>query len=655
MNMEGKKSEVWSLNAGMKETILRCACVGGLLLGVAAGHAQELERDLQCMPEEAGRPAERAAVVAGGGDALLPPVGLPFVDDFAWPSLYHEEGPVNVKRWEPSPVRRTFTMASNPPTIGCAALDGLAANGLAYELNPLDPEGWTDTLTSRRLLLEPYATLDSVALSFWYQCGGLGNGPDEGSTDRLYVDFKNSAMEWVNVAEIEGIDNDLEFHPYVIHITDTAGYLHNAFQFRFRTYGSTEGNVDVWLLDYVTVREDGMVPAPEFEEIAFVTKPSSFLVEPWTAMPWPHFVLTQNAYTADEAVTVHRSFGEGSNSQQNIGMKAQRVDQLGSVNEWTPPAGNVPNNAVSGLFTTDYVGETNPVPLFNPAISGFPTFHVSLWETEVGAANETNQDGVTDNDSIVHVQTFQDYYAYDDGSAEKAWALDGIGGELALRFDLEQPDTLEGVMVHFTPFFDDATPENFVLKIRGEDPDNPGQPGEALQEQFTLHQPQYFTDGYDQFQTYLLDEPIAVSGAVFVGFIQEDDRINVGLDKNTNTNPDYLWYKFPSTDWNASTIEGSLMIRPRLRVGQGSLAAVSDPTSAPAPAVFPNPGRGTCLFDLTSPSFVTIRDASGRLVEDLGLCQEGRVEWNAPEPGSYLVEGRNQGGASWTEVWINQE
>ncbi|HAY55906.1 MAG TPA: hypothetical protein DCX49_00620, partial [Flavobacteriales bacterium] len=250
MNMEGKKSEVWSLNAGMKETILRCACVGGLLLGAAAGHAQELERDLQCMPEEAGRPAERAAVVAGGGDALLPPVGLPFVDDFAWPSLYHEEGPVNVKRWEPSPVRRTFTMASNPPTIGCAALDGLAANGLAYELNPLDPEGWTDTLTSRRLLLEPYATLDSVALSFWYQCGGLGNGPDEGSTDRLYVDFKNSAMEWVNVAEIEGIDNDLEFHPYVIHITDTAGYLHNAFQFRFRTYGSTEGNVDVWLLDY---------------------------------------------------------------------------------------------------------------------------------------------------------------------------------------------------------------------------------------------------------------------------------------------------------------------------------------------------------------------------------------------------------------------
>ena len=52
----------------------------------------------------------------------------------------------------------------------------------------------------------------------------------------------------------------------------------------------------------------------------------------------------------------------------------------------------------------------------------FATFHVSLWEDEVGG-NGTTQTGVTDNDSIIHVQTFKDYYAYDDGTAEKAYAL----------------------------------------------------------------------------------------------------------------------------------------------------------------------------------------------------------------------------------------
>ena len=173
-------------------------------------------------------------------------------------------------------------------------------------------------------------------------------------------------------------------------------------------------------------------------------------------------------------------------------------------------------------------------------------FHVSLWEDEVGAANLTNQTGVPDNDSLVHVQTFRDYYAYDDGTAEKAYALEGQGGELVVRFDIQQPDTLDGVWMHFTPFFDDAVGETFTLKVRGEDPDVPGQPGEALQAQFVVHEPNYFTGSHDGFVYYPFNAPIAVDGPVFVGFVQQgEERIHVGLDKNTDTNADHLWYKFP--------------------------------------------------------------------------------------------------------------
>ena len=121
-----------------------------------------------------------------------------------------------------------------------------------------------------------------------------------------------------------------------------------------------------------------------------------------------------------------------------------------------------------------------PEVLFNPAVSdSFATFHVSMWEDEVGAANLTSQTGVPDNDSIVHVQVFRDFYAYDDGTAEKAYALDsqGGGGEVVVGFDLQEADTLEGVWIHFTPFFEDAVGETFTLKIRGEDSANPGQPG----------------------------------------------------------------------------------------------------------------------------------------------------------------------------------
>ena len=142
-------------------------------------HGQELELDLQHVPVQAQE--TKRALASRGGDLLFP-VGLPFVDDFAWPSLYDEEGPVNVKRWESSPVRRTTTLAYRPPTVGCATLDGMDASGNPYALNPTNPVGYADALTSRRLLLGQggYAAADSVALSFWYQSGGRANGADAG-------------------------------------------------------------------------------------------------------------------------------------------------------------------------------------------------------------------------------------------------------------------------------------------------------------------------------------------------------------------------------------------------------------------------------------------------------------------------------------------
>lgn len=624
---------------------------------VTSGWGQELERDLQFVPVPPA--AKHAVQVKGGGGTLLPPLALPFSDDFAWPSLAHEDAPVSAKRWEPSPVRRTTTLAWMPPTVGCATLEGLDGMGRPYMLNEADPSGYADTLTSRRLLLGNGAVAgDSIALSFWYQCGGIANGADAGE-DSLVVEFRKSVAQgdpWCWVWSTEGIDNDSAFHEAVIPIVATE-YFHNDFQFRFRNYGSLEGNVDTWHLDYVSVRVDGMSPAPEYEEVAFVSPPSSFLVAPWTAMPWPHFQAAPGAYTVDEVVTLHRSFGPANNSQQSIGLKVEREGGSGQVDAFTPPAGNIPNNAVSGVFETDYVGEMEIFgQLFNPAVSDtFATFHVSLWETEVGTANGTNQSGIVDNDSLVHVQPFRDYYAYDDGTAEKAYALDGVAGEWSVRFDVQQPDTLDGLLIHFTPFYDDASGDTFVLKIRGEDPKGGGAPGDDLAEQYQLHQPTYFTDGYDAFVYYPLDAPLPVEGTVFVGLIQQEDtRLNVGLDKNTNTNPSHLWYKFPSLGWQQSTIEGSLMVRPVLRAGKEAVSTVVETQAVPAPALHPNPGADACHMVLAETTDVRVYDLQGRLVADLPRIQAGVHVWRPHGPGVYVITGVNAHGHVWTSRWISQ-
>ena len=109
------------------------------------------------------------------------------------------------------------------------------------------------------------------------------------------------------------------------------------------------------------------------------------------------------------------------------------------------------------------------------------------------------------------------------------------------------------------------------MKIREEDEENPGQPGGEIVTQYTIHEPNYFANQYDGFTYIPFEAPIPVSGRIYVGFVQQgEDRINIGLDKSTNTNPDYLWYKFPNTPWLQSGIQGSLMIRPVLRAGKGA-------------------------------------------------------------------------------------
>ena len=375
-------------------------------------------------------------------------------------------------------------------------------------------------------------------------------------------------------------------------------------------------------------------------------------------MPWLHYSTAPAAFLSSSVSTLHRSFGENPNSQENIGLRVQRVDAPGDIDAYSPVAGSIPNNSVQGLFETDYLDDIDlPEVLFNPAVSdSFATFHVSMWEDEVGAANLTSQTGVPDNDSIVHVQVFRDFYAYDDGTAEKAYALDsqGGGGEVVVGFDLQEADTLEGVWIHFTPFFEDAVGETFTLKIRGEDSANPGQPGSELVTQFTIHQPDYYANEYDGFTFVPFEAPIPASGRIFVGLVQQgEDRIHIGLDKNTNTNPDVVWYKFPSTGWAQSEIQGSLMIRPVMRAGKEVVTGIDEVLSTGAgPLFYPNPGTTTFIWELTETTTVTVFDMTGRRVAELVDLAPGRHHWMTTKPGAYLLVGQTKSGDAWNQRWI---
>ncbi|MBM71473.1 MAG: hypothetical protein CL847_01640 [Crocinitomicaceae bacterium] len=578
---------------------------------------QEIERDLKFVPSEKDRFNQDGTVIRGGAPAM----GLPFLDDFAWPSFFEEsaDGDYSLVRWDSSPVRRTQTFSLNTPTIGVATLDGLDAGGYPYQFNSIDAHNWADTLTSRKIYLEGMTPSDEVTLSFWFQGGGVGNAPDE-QEDTLIVEFKSLGLEgdiWTRVWEQDGLESD-EFTQVVIPITDGV-YLHDSFQFRFRNYGTMMGNADLWHIDYVYVATGGATGNP-VEELAF-REPAYSLLRWFSAMPWTHFESNPEFYMEDTLHIESNNFGSGPNNQENTGITVRHAIPSAVPNEYTNEFiqnVSVPVGPFSTEFLADLLNESGAQTdlIFDTSVSdSIATFEVSLWEEEVGIY--TDQTTVFDNDSIGFNQVFSNYYAYDDGSAEKAYALDAAGGQLAVRYPLAITDTLDGVLIHFTPFYENAEEETFVLKVWEDDA---GVPGDMIDTMYQFHTPMYFTEGYDMFAYYPMDNPVPVSGTIHVGIIQQDiDRLNIGLDKTTNSNAGNLHYKLgPGFNWTLSGIEGSLMIRPVLRAGTDFVQDVGDndvPSMSLISNPYPNPTSYSLSFNCSRNLDWDIFDINGKLIE----------------------------------------
>ena len=101
---------------------------------------------------------------------------------------------------------------------------------------------------------------------------------------------------------------------------------------------------------------------------------------------------------------------------------------------------------------------------FNIAMNDtFPEFDFRFY-----LATNTTPERLSDNDTVYHTQSFQNYYSYDDGSAEAAYGLVGNGAELAYRFIILEgvgTDTLKSVKIHFSPSVYDASNDPFLFKF----------------------------------------------------------------------------------------------------------------------------------------------------------------------------------------------
>jgi len=104
--------------------------------------------------------------------------------------------------------------------------------------------------------------LSDVLLSYYYERGGNSDAPEAG--DNLWVEYRNSTGNWVELALHNGSGEVMTEFEYV-NLTLPPDAMHSGLQVRFRTYG--EGtNADDWFVDNIRIDY-----APDI-----ITNPGSF-------------------------------------------------------------------------------------------------------------------------------------------------------------------------------------------------------------------------------------------------------------------------------------------------------------------------------------------------------------------------------------------
>lgn len=588
-------------------------------------------------------------------------LSLPFMDDFSY------DGPFPNNKWLTKDVFVNNTMAVEPVSVGVATFDGLNEAGAPYG----GGYGSSDNLTSAYLDLSPYSAASDVFLSFYVQPKGLGEAPT--GNDSLILEFKDSNEDWILIDTfkfrsleestifstpdtiISGLDTTITLRPnfaFFSYPIDKSQYLYNGFQFRFRNFSIRSGNIDHWNIDYVRLKNN-ISASPFLDDIAFTKIPNPILGT-YTSMPWWHFVADIDAEipTEDSFVETHvYNHGEVTNTAEDAVFS---IDELQTTTNLIMDLGlfnGTEANIPAGIHPIDFpTVASSAYPNFKSSISNDFASNLKFLEFEktysftVGEENPNVDPIVEDNNVVTHTTIFDNYFAYDDGTAESGLEATTEDVQIAVKFHANVADTLKAIQFHFPHIKTNTSNQIFNLKVWV------GQLDEEAEYVGLLQKPLYidsYQDSLNGFTTYILKNiisgertPLAIpAGDFYVGWQQVsvcnvNQCIAIGMDRN---NPNGIQNVFFDgfgfgTEWkNVSEtnpdIMGSLMIRPIVGEGEPQQSSKTEEiTNNARLSIFPNPTNGLVNIEIENGSYddfsFTMFDAVGKMLNSQPLSNQ---------------------------------
>lgn len=599
--------------------VLKCICALLLVLMASTTSAQELLVPIN------GRPAARAREVKSGEATI------PFFDDFA-------SATIDGRLWSGFQAEASDGWGMYPPTVGVAKLDAVDEAGMLYQ--NISSSFSADTLMSQRIRLdsvfEPFSEAigpgDSLYLSFYYTVGGrqssyggrIGDEPEE--QDSLVLEFYAKATdEWRTVWSRGGCSPEElkratgRYWQRVAVAVDDERYFNDGFRFRFRNICSLDptttagltGNSDQWYIDCVYLDKDRSHGDVSERDVAFVESARS-LLKNYCAIPARQYRSSEMVERTEALITNRYSTAVASHyGYFVIDAEGDTLHRYDGGFENAPPFENEGDYQQSDYHAHATVDFSYPE---NTLMTRYKVVHV-VKEGVTG-------DRFAANDTVVFEQVLEDYYAFDDGTAESGYGLTSTSSNvfLAAAYDLHSTDTLVKVSMSFNRARDGEN-ANISFRIVVWNAGAEG-PGEVVYRDETLRRPQF--GGLNEFKDYELEHPVELSGLVYIGLEQEGaDYLNLGFDRNYN-HSDRLYYRIGS-EWQRASAAGSIMFRPYFAPYETlSIAQAEAPHGEVT--VYPNPARGRfSVGGLEAGCELTVFDARGATVKRV-RTEQSRAE-----------------------------
>jgi len=550
-------------------------------------------------------------------DTLL----LPFFDDFSGHSIFPDS-----KKWSDNFVFINNTYSDQQITAGIATFDALDNTGRMYAT--ASSSGFkADQLTSQPINLN-YSVSDNIWLSFFYQAGGLADPPEANDSLTLQF-FAPDEKEWHSVWKAEGT-LDKRFKQTIIRI-DNNRYLKKGFQFRFINYASLSpnlsdpsmvGNCDIWNIDYVLLDKNRNAADTVYADVAF-TLPLRSLLKSHEAMPWKQFSKV-NLQEMGSSIPVH--YRNNDLITRNVTRNFEIWDVYKNTSAFTFSAGATD---IGPLTTIDY--NANLVYTYKTSNNDSALFRIT-------ASLKTDNFDPKGNDTLIYFQVFNNYFAFDDGSSEGGYGINGLGSRnamVAYKFVSYVQDTLRAIRICFNDSYLQANKREFDLVVWD---NNNGLPGNIIyaRESVMVEQGNVINGFYN----YTIPEGVVVNNIFYVGWRQRSETfLNVGYDVNTpHAGKQFYWL---NGVWSQSQVPGSIMIRPV--VGSPLLiTSIKDTYSKNKNLMsfWPNPATdyiniNTGEVQLYGTAFISITDLNGHELIKVPFSE--RVDISSLHEGIYFL------------------